>query len=208
MSIHLSFSKDTRGWRSTFRARASGTADSLYFRTVRSVFRFRNHLRPFPLPQGTARPAGLCPMPHGRSGQSSCRGRSIESRRASRRPGASRRIWVCWARPHPQATVEWSGHPDGGSGPEWRNGRRGGLKHRWEYAPVWVRVPPPAPPASVAKKLPAPVRHDARRSLYPNAVCIDGPVTERSWPPGTRTFARLVWQRVRPTPGRVGLCSC
>lgn len=28
--------------------------------------------------------------------------------------------------------------------PEWRNGRRGGLKNLWA-TPVWVRIPPPAP---------------------------------------------------------------
>ena len=45
--------------------------------------------------------------------------------------------------------LQWRGRdsPGGSSVPEWRNGRRGGLKHRWELAPVWVRVPPPAPPS-------------------------------------------------------------
>ena len=49
--------------------------------------------------------------------------------------------------------------------PQWRNGRRGGLKLRW-VIPVWVRPPPAAPPkfpciASKSGNAPAAIRHSA-----------------------------------------------
>jgi hypothetical protein len=109
------------------------------------LFRFRNRPAAVSVASGHSTSGRFALHASGRSGRSSRRGRSVESRRASRRPGAGRRSWICWARPHSQATVEWSGHPDGGSEPEWRNGRRGGLKHRCPLGDVWVRSPPPAP---------------------------------------------------------------
>ena len=57
-----------------------------------------------------------------------CRGPARGPRRA-RRPGWATRD-TC---------------PRSGPVPEWRNGRRRGLKLRWASRPVWVRLPPPVP---------------------------------------------------------------